>query len=178
MCRKAVRRKLALGNDYSHFQFLRHGEDLVQSLMILLKCKKVVFIDSILYNYRIVSSSISHNKKITDFSEDFAARECVFKILQECAGISTITMKKYKAYCTKKFMEILLNILMLDTPDFEKKEILFRLKDYPWNSEYISKPLEMELLSLPEKIVRRLFENGAIMLLIYIAKLKKIAKQI
>ncbi|MBR3611434.1 MAG: glycosyltransferase family 2 protein [Oscillospiraceae bacterium] len=62
VCLKATKRSLFnTAIDYSKFYFVKHGEDLLQSLQIVTDAKKIVYIDEVLYYYRQRENSTVHS---------------------------------------------------------------------------------------------------------------------
>ena len=66
MWMKCIRRELVQSDplDYGQFRLLNVCEDLLQSLWPMTEAKKVVYISSPLYVYRINSGSLTHNLKV------------------------------------------------------------------------------------------------------------------
>lgn len=70
LCRKAVKTcVLHQCLDIEH-EIVYHGEDLLQSLDILLHSASILFVPDILYSYRFNANSVSHNYKISKFLKD------------------------------------------------------------------------------------------------------------
>ncbi|MBQ6289852.1 MAG: glycosyltransferase family 2 protein [Clostridia bacterium] len=176
MCRKAFRRELIYRADNYDFYHLRHGEDLVQSLIILYKCKTVVFLSRVLYIYRIISTSISHNMKISDFTSFFDARSVVYHLLKQYDRINDKTIKYYMHQSMKQFIEII--VLVLDGKNTHKEivEQLRRMRLLSWFNTLISTDLDYNALKKKERIIIWLFINNHMNALLYLFMCWKIIR--
>ena len=73
LCTKVIKTKILLGDstDYSNYFDKNMSEDLLQSLYPITAANKIVYIDKVLYNYRMNERSVSHvfnPSKISDKS--------------------------------------------------------------------------------------------------------------
>lgn len=159
MCRKAFRRKLINYDDYHDFYHLRHGEDLVQSIMLLYRCKTVVFLNRVFYTYRMVSTSISHNRNIYNCTECFGAREVVYNLLLHYDRISSETMTCYTQHCLKQFAGVIVSLLNEKKAQKEKIEKLTEMRSLPWYKTLQSATSDYSTLTCKERIIMWLFSN-------------------
>ena len=60
LCRKAVKASLFGNMDFSEYHHIVLGEDDLQSLEIWANCRKIVFINDVLYSYRMNPISVMH----------------------------------------------------------------------------------------------------------------------
>lgn len=176
MCRKAYRREILIGNDYSKLYDLRHGEDLVQSLIILYKCKQALFLDKILYTYRMLPSSISHNRCNVDFLDCFGAREAVYDLLIHYSKIDNRVVMDYRNQCIKHFVRIIVQILDELISNKEKKNMLRKMKDLPWYTKLSLSNDRMSSITYQEKMIIWLFVHNHVNTLLLLSKCRRILR--
>jgi glycosyltransferase involved in cell wall biosynthesis len=82
--RKAVNKSCFDSRDYSGFYHLRLAEDRLQSAEIFSNAKKVLFIDDVLYNYRVNEAGITRNPSL-DMLSSLAAEEEILRIIRQKA---------------------------------------------------------------------------------------------
>ena len=167
MCRKVFRRELISDYDNRDYYHLRHGEDLIQSLILLYRCKTVVFLNRVFYTYRMLSTSISHNIDITDFSACFGARETVYNLLKQYDKISDETITYYKQQCIKHFVGVIISILDNKTTHIAKEKIK-EMRYLPWYKTIVSTEKDLIVLNNKERLVMWLFKNGHLNVLLWL----------
>lgn len=68
--------------DYSKYYSLRHGEDLLQSVHYYKHCRKVSFIDNILYSYSYNDSSVTSTITYENYESDTSIRSYILDFLK------------------------------------------------------------------------------------------------
>lgn len=80
LCGKCIPRQLLSGDkDYSEFIFMRNGEDLLQLIEVLNSGKTVVFIEDILYFYRMNENSVTSTFHRRFYDSVRAASDALWK---------------------------------------------------------------------------------------------------
>lgn len=157
-----------------------YGEDLLYTLELLLKCKKIVFIENILYNYIVNDNgaSMSHNKYERNISNLYNLVEEVNKILI-LNKVRNIDYLINQAIITYFYMIIQYIYLQYETKQISFKEFCKKLKKYR-NSEVYKKAKISKLGTIKKyrKIIMRLFEYRMYILIFFLYKLKKIIKEV
>lgn len=82
MCLKSISTKLLRHEDYSKYYFIRHGEDLIQSINYYRDCNQITFTDEILYNYTVNDNSVTQSVDYKTFSMDATVRSAVWSFLE------------------------------------------------------------------------------------------------
>lgn len=95
LCLKAVSIDLIKLIDYSSYFHIRHAEDLLQSLHYYKYCRKVVFINTILYNYTINDASVTQSVDVSNYSFNTDIRSYVWNFLQKEDVWNYIEMQNY-----------------------------------------------------------------------------------
>lgn len=99
LCRKAIRCELMEDTDYSGYYHISHSEDLLQSVPIYAKCKKVAFIPHLLYRYTINPESITQSFNVERYHVDTTVRELVWKVIDEEETMTQEDKEAYLARC-------------------------------------------------------------------------------
>ena len=83
LCLKAISINLVKNIDYSSFYHMRHAEDMLQSLHYYKCCRKVAFINSVLYNYTTNNESVTQSVSASNYRFNTEARNYVWDFLQK-----------------------------------------------------------------------------------------------
>lgn len=83
LCLKAISINLIEDIDYSSFFYIRHAEDLLQSLHYYKHCKKAIFVSSVLYNYTVNSMSVTQSVNASNYRFNTEVRSFVWDFLQK-----------------------------------------------------------------------------------------------
>lgn len=137
--RRAVRRGLFGGKDYSGYFRDFVGEDLLHGLEIWKNCGAVFFSPKVLYNYRMNPVSITHRKlKYTDYKVDFETAEYVLDFLRE---ENVFTPQDYRDYRDVRVNRVLFAQLRkvgrFATTFSEKKRLLRHIRSEKYYREFI-----------------------------------------
>jgi hypothetical protein len=119
-------------SDLSGYYRIVHGEDLVESLGYLRKCKSAFFLNESLYNYTVNYESVTHSVIPENFKIDFTVREMAYEFLEEEGVFTDTDWADYRTYCIKLICGKILRVLAFAMPAEWK---LTRLKDIH-TSEY------------------------------------------
>ncbi|MBO3335132.1 glycosyltransferase family 2 protein [Clostridium perfringens] len=103
---KAVKNSIVDNIDYRKYKNIKNAEDLLQSLPLMYNAEKIIYLDNVLYNYRIAKNSITQKFNINSFNDFTVAR----KLLLEY-------MKKLNI-CTKENLGIFYNFYLECTLDY------------------------------------------------------------
>lgn len=126
LCRKAMRLKL-FRNETEYDYHPMYGEDLLRSIDLYRNCTAVSFIKDILYNYMIVSSSITHSIKIDSQVRDFCyIKSFVYSALKDESSMKQEDM--YDFYCKSYIgIEEIVNNIAVSSKTKGEKIHLFQI---------------------------------------------------
>lgn len=162
MCRKAVKASVFDEEvDYSRDYSIRYGEDLIQTLTVLKNSNVVVFIDDVLYNYRVNPQSIMHsidyeNIGYFEFSEylrvlDFLEKENIWE---------KEDYDQLRNYCVWLLCTKLLEFCRHRLPFGKKRKIIKRIRMTDFYKRFLSCAHLTELELGKRKHMFTLFQNG------------------
>jgi hypothetical protein len=134
MWSKAFKKNLIPSKNDEIFKKIRHGEDLVQTIEIIDKSDRVLFVPDVFYNYRMNMDSISYNLSSKFYIPGNPVRFFVYNFLKEKNLFSQEDWAEYGKFCALRFLKNLIKISYLDT---SKKEKIYILKQ-EYKSEYYS----------------------------------------
>jgi glycosyltransferase involved in cell wall biosynthesis len=95
LCLKAISINLINNIDYSSYYHIRHAEDMLQSLHYYKCCRKVAFINSVLYNYTTNNESVTQSVSASNYCFNSEARNYVWDFLQKENIWNVVEMQDY-----------------------------------------------------------------------------------
>ena len=160
--RKAVRRSVFQGLDYSQYYHLSHGEDLLQSLEIYKYSNHVLFVNDSLYNYTINPNSITQSIDIDNYKIDFTIREKVVEFIESENVLSDEAKKRFFSYCISKLCIDIRKISRFKTSYRKIKEKYLEIKKSKYYS-FLNK--EKNCLSVRDNLLWNLFKKNAFLVI-------------
>lgn len=166
--RKAVKRKVLDGRDYNDFYHLKMSEDLLQSVEIIENAESIVFLEDILYIYRVNPKSITQTIDYKKFNADYSIREYVLNRLKHWNLFDDNDWEKYRDMCLSSICIEIAGIAGASISRNNKKELFHRIKKTYYYKEFLSKG-EFNSSNIKQKIVWDLFKKGyyEILILLY-----------
>lgn len=168
LCLKAISIDLVTLIDYSLYYHIRHGEDLLQSLHYYKCCRKVVFINSVLYNYTINDTSVTQKVDPYNYRFNTEIRSLVWDFIQTEAVWNDREIQTY-AIRMQKLIEGIVRKISDFNISYEKKTELFRIIE---TDEYCKKIFSYPIQSY---ILQLLLAHKYRMLLFYVGIRNKIS---
>lgn len=110
LCRKAIKGTLIQMLDYSAFEHVSNGEDLLQDIPIYKACTSVTFIPDVLYNYTINENSMTQVLTIEKYDTSSVVRTEVWKFLQQENVFTEEDYKEYLTFCRRE-LKIMIQII-------------------------------------------------------------------
>lgn len=145
---KAISINLIENIDYSSFFYLRHGEDLLQSLHYYKHCKRVAFINTILYNYTINHTSVTQNVNASNYRFNTEIRRVVWDFLQEENVWNDIEMQNYAARMQKLITDEISKISKFNISKEEKIELFRSIESDNYCKKIFSFPVKSFILRI------------------------------
>ena len=139
LCRKAFRASFYRGLDFSDVLHIQYAEDLLQSIELLKKVEKVVFLPDILYNYRLNTMSITQTINHEKYSVDFTVRERVLGAINEAQCFTEEDYAEYRAYSIWRLIDELETICSFNVRYSKKKALFIQLAQAPYCREFITR---------------------------------------
>ena len=134
LCRKAVSVKLLAGTENTNMHKIFLGEDLVASLHYYRMCKKVVFLNKILYNYLTNPKSITHNVNEVNFPTDDVSRKIAWDFIKEENCFTSKEKTEYQRYVQELLRMRIKQVCYLETNLLRKRELLNIIRKHEiWN---------------------------------------------
>lgn len=137
MCRKALSATLVKEVDYSTFYHIRYGEDLLQSIEMLDRAEKVVFIPDVLYNYRVNPASVTQTLRYEKYSPDFQVRQYVRAYIEKNGLFTDEDFYEYRAYAIRLLINEIETIAGFRTSLQNKKKIFYTLHLDEYYTEFL-----------------------------------------
>lgn len=95
LCIKTISTSLIDEEHYEEYFYIRHAEDLLQSINYFKKCNSVLFIDDVLYNYTTNVNSVTQTIRYENYQVDTTVRRIVWDFLKKEDVWSEDDFKKY-----------------------------------------------------------------------------------
>lgn len=159
MWRKAVKRSVFQGWDFSPYFHISIGEDLLQSLEIYKNAKSFLFVNDCLYRYTLNLGSVTQKPKPDNYTPDFTVSEKVLKFIDEEGIFTDKDVNDFRDYNIRLLISELISITE-SFPDFKKQKELFKIIE---NSDYYKSFLSKGFKDTTElgskKYIYYLFKN-------------------
>ena len=173
MCRKAVRASVFSSVDYSKLYYLRHAEDLMQSLDVLKHSYRVCFIRDALYNYNINSYSVSNSVKYENYKVDFMVQQRVLDFLIEENIFNDEDFVDYRSYCIRLLVNEIIRIGSFSIYYDKKVQLFKEIRENVYYQNFLQLA-DMELKNIGlRKILFELFRRKNDWLLILVIAIAK-----
>lgn len=133
LCIKAVKSSLIDKNrDYSHLEGLTMGEDALQSVPLLLKAKKIVYINDSLYNYRVNEDSTTNIFNPSHIKEISIVEKAKINMLRQINrhDLMNDLSKRYVYGLSKQ-------IMLVSITQMNKEEKIIYLKEIQQSDIYV-----------------------------------------
>lgn len=174
--RKAVKRSVFDGRDYSNFFHLKMSEDILQSVEIIENSKKVVFLEDILYNYRVNPGSITQSINYEKYTIDYSIRDYVRNRITENNVFDEKDFFEYKKMCIESICAEIAGIAGSEVSRDRKKELFISINSSLYYRELLTGS-SLNALSKKNKIIWFMFRRKAYGGLIDLIRLYKRIKR-
>lgn len=149
MWRKAIRRDLIAGKSHEEYYQVVYGEDLIQSLDVLLSSSKTLFLPDRLYNYILNPEGLTSSIAADNYHPDYTVREAVLRTVEQNHLFDERQLQEYRGYCMRLLFEQLRRISRFDASRDIKKKLVREVQesDYvrsflmnqPYDKKYLGK---------------------------------------
>ena len=171
--RKAFKRSLLDGRDYSRYYHLSLGEDLLQSIEVLGNAKSVTFLPNILYEYTMNPSSMTKTVTADNYKWDVTIRKEVWNFLTGCGELSQTDLLRYKSNCLLNLYKEVVRVSKFKCSTSKKISILERFSGEEYYSTLLNGRLNTVGLSLRHKLILLLLKKKKYKLIINVCSLKQ-----
>ena len=169
--RKAFKATILDGRDYSAFDGVTMGEDLLLSVEILENSRKVSFIPNVLYEYVLNPSSLTQSVKYTNYSVDNRVRSLVKDVFLGLEEVSEKERVEYKFFCQVLATNEIKTISAFDCDKRKKRELLKELYNDEYYQRYIFAKPNVKYKNLYDLIVFCLFKRQKFDAILVISKI-------
>lgn len=160
--RKAVRRSIFKGTDFSKYYHIAMGEDLLQSLEIYKFSHQVSFISDCLYGYRVNPRSITHSIVYDRYEPDFTVNEATLSFLTQEKVFAENDMKQYLLYLRGNLVGEVAKICKSSASYRIKTECLRRIRDTGYCNTLIRGNVFVKGMGAKKKLVLMLLKIKAV----------------
>jgi hypothetical protein len=128
---KAVRSAIVdSDNDYSGHK-IKHAEDLLQSLPLIYRAKKIVYIDRALYNYRMNPESITNLPNVNEFIDISIVREKLLEYLKLLGYDTESNIRLFNIFYCTSMIGCISTIISSKLAKTKKMELLSEMHKIP-----------------------------------------------
>ena len=99
LCRKAVALELFDADEHPEWYRIGLGEDLIQSIPLYQRCRKVTFLPDVLYNYTVNYASITNSVRYDNYRVDSQVLEAVWNFLESENVWTEQDFTEYLCWC-------------------------------------------------------------------------------
>jgi glycosyltransferase involved in cell wall biosynthesis len=157
MCTKAVKRDLIDDKDYEGYNIV-YGEDVLLSLPLLNRAKRICYRDKALYNYRMSANGLGRNFQLRNIDDTQFVRNIVLKFLIN----SKLDTDKNRVLFFTSYSKSFIRLIRLMIANFGLNSLIVKKLNELMNSDLfiVSKQYStLNSLSLLEKVYYHLFIN-------------------
>lgn len=126
---KVVKSTLIENTNYLKYNDIKNAEDLLQSLPIMYKCEKAIYIDRPIYNYRVTSNSITQTFNINRYKDVTIVRSIVLKYIYKLEMNTEENLKIFYEFYIMAILRYINELMIFNVNIEEKKRILLEIKD-------------------------------------------------
>lgn len=160
ICRKVFRREIVSEYDYTQFYFMKHGEDLLQSLNILKNSNTTLFLPDCLYRYRINQTSITHTDEKHNIQIDYSLFKTVFDFLKKEEVLDCTDYQILNDRVVNSTVHDINKICRSQIPNSEKKEFFDTIRRDEFFQKHINHAkYSRKQLGIKKSIEFELFKN-------------------
>lgn len=156
---KAVKFSIIEDADYSQYKNIKNAEDLLESLAILYNAQKIIYIDKAIYNYRMVSSSITHTFNINLVKDVTIVRSTLLQYMKKLRIDNEENLRLFYDFYMHLIVEYIVGLSHSDITNKEKKDILHSIKNLHLYMDALNH-IDVSTFSLRQKIVFHLFSKN------------------
>lgn len=179
VCRKVLKKSLINKIVFpEEFFSIRHGEDLLQSILYLQVCNKVLFIPECLYNYRVNPNSVQQTWNQSNYHVDFTVPETVYQIVTSNNLLDDKSLNEFQAYLCYLLTHDIEMILRFNVPTRQKIDYFEEIKNTSYYQNILQRYFDDNIDNCKKKSIIKLFSNGHYMLLIVVEFAMEIARKI
>jgi glycosyltransferase involved in cell wall biosynthesis len=166
---KAVKRSIIDNGDYTQYKEIKNAEDLLQSLPLLYTAEKIIYIDKPMYNYRVVSSSMTQTFNINLLRDITTVRGVLLQYLQKLQINNEENLKIFYQFYIKVFLNFIIDLVNSDIPKEKKIGIIIESQNSKLYIEAYNN-INILKLSLGKKVLYYLLNNNHYKLLFVYAR--------
>jgi hypothetical protein len=127
---KAVKRNLVDTSDYTRYKFIKNAEDLLLSLPLLYNANRILYLDKVMYNYRMNLASITHKFNIRMIKDITIVRGKVLKYMRRLGMMKEPYLKLFYRYYMSGVMNYLSDLSVSDMNIIRKKKIMGKIQNF------------------------------------------------
>ena len=180
LCLKCFHRNVFKISDYSSFYHIKLGEDLLQSLDPLNNCKKVVFINNVLYLYRTNPTSITHSIDYSNYKVDYTIREEVLRFLKREDFFTDDDYREYNDICIDIVINEIKRITNSQLKIGQKKALFDKMRETDYIKRFFAPNALVDRQNVRYKRLKSFFNGHYCLFLIrgYFSNVKRTIRNI
>jgi glycosyltransferase involved in cell wall biosynthesis len=149
---KAVKRSIIDNTDYSQYSKIKNAEDLLQSLPLLYKAEKIVYIGTAFYNYRVVENSITQKFDVNLLRDVTIVREDLLKYLKRLKLDNENNIRAFYTFYMNVALSYIAKLVNSDISKRNKISIIREFQDSPLYKESLNKT-NLSKFTLEQKVL-------------------------
>lgn len=170
LCTKAVSAELVDNKDYTYYQNIRYGEDLLQNLPFIFNAHSIIYLDRPMYNYRSNPVSITNNFSPKMFNDMVTVWNVLLEYLIEHDMKNHDNLKLLYHSVYKNMINYEYSLMNASLPLSDKVKLLNEIRLLPLYSNGLQY-YNNSMFSLSQKILFSLYKNKHYRLLLGLCRL-------
>lgn len=157
LCIKAIKNTILDITDYSQYENIKNAEDLLQSIPLLYKAEKIIYLDKSLYNYRDHSGSNSKTFNINMYQDITIVRSMVLEYMIKLKIDNNTNLKLFYEFYFNFILNYISTLINSNVSKSNKISVMLKIQNIKLYLESLEF-LKYYNLSLIQKIRHFLFK--------------------
>lgn len=154
---KVIKKDIINDEDYAQYTDV-YGEDVLLSLPIILRAKRIVYINTVLYNYRMSTNGLGRNFKLKYLEDSIYVRSEVLNYLKRAKYDTPLNLELFYTSFTKALTRLIRQVIANFALTLDIIDKLDQVKNNHLYQESLQYT-RLSSLSLLEKYYYYLFQN-------------------
>jgi len=154
---KVIKRDIINDEDYASYSDV-YGEDVLLSLPIFLRAKRIFYLNTVLYNYRLSNNGLGRNFKLKYIDDTLFVRSEVLNYLRKAELDTPTNLKLFYASFSKAIIRIVRQVIAKYILSLDTIHLTDQLKDNELYKNSLNYT-HLDNLNILEKTYYSLFQN-------------------
>ena len=177
LCIKCFKKSVYDGVDFSNFYNISIAEDLLQTIHLIVGCKKIVVIPDVLYKYTDNPTSMTNSIDWNKEEISFLVREQVLDLMQRYANYNDTEIIKHRTSSVLFLIDTVLSIIQSDASYKRKKTLFQNIHSSTYYQTFLCGKIDKKRISFSKRIIFKLFKCKMYWVILLLSRCYKLFKK-